>query len=171
MNTVLILAALLFFTSCGESNKQRDTSRPEVDYPVNKVTTETTPVQAKAENKDLIVYLTSAQFRELIFDYRNNTQWKYNGTEPAIVDFYADWCRPCKMMEPTLRKVAAEYEGRVKVYKVDTEAEKEVAAKLQIMSLPSILFIPGNGDQPQMAQGALPKASFDQMINEFLLAK
>lgn len=115
-------------------------------------------------------HLTKATFLEKVFDYENKQEWDFSGELPAIIDFYADWCGPCKMVAPILEELAEEYKGKVDIYKVDTEAEQELAAVFGIRSIPSILFIPKN-DKPQMAAGALPKESFVQAINEILLSK
>lgn len=114
------------------------------------------------------IHLTKNEFLKKIADFENNpSEWKYLGDRPAIVDFYADWCGPCKMVSPILDELADEYKGKVDIYKVNTEKEQELAAVFGIRSIPSILFIPQNG-QPQMAQGAMPKASFVQAIEEIL---
>lgn len=115
-------------------------------------------------------HLTKQTFLEKVFDYENKKDWEYTGELPAIIDFYADWCAPCKMVAPILEELAEEYKGKVNIYKVDTEAEQELAAVFGIRSIPSILFIPMS-DRPQMAAGALPKESFVQAINEILLSK
>ncbi|MFP8489298.1 thioredoxin [Gracilimonas sp. Q87] len=110
-------------------------------------------------------YLTKESFLKKIFDYENNQEWDYKGEKPAIIDFYADWCGPCKMVAPIMEELSEEYEGLVDIYKIDTEAEQELAAVFGIRSIPSILFIPVDG-QPQMAAGALPKAQFVKLIEE-----
>ena len=115
-------------------------------------------------------HLTKAEFLTKVFDYENNKEWKYQGDTPAIIDFYADWCGPCKMIAPVLEELAKEYDGKVKIYKIDTEAEQELAAVFGIRSIPSILFIPKEG-QPQMAQGALPKPAMENAINDILLGE
>jgi thioredoxin 1 len=113
-------------------------------------------------------HLTTEQFKEKVFNWEeNNNEWKYAGDLPAIVDFYADWCAPCKMVEPILNELSNEYEGKIYIYKVDTDAEQELAIAFGIQSIPSILFIPMD-DRPQMAQGALPKESLRQVIKEVL---
>lgn len=117
------------------------------------------------------IMLTKADFLKKVADYEGNPdEWKYLGDKPAIVDFYASWCGPCKAIAPILEELAAEYDGKIYIYKVDTEAEQELAAAFGIRSIPSLLFIPMNG-QPQMAQGALPKETFKQAIEEVLLGK
>lgn len=110
-------------------------------------------------------HLTTAEFKEKVFDYENNKEWNYAGELPAIIDFYADWCGPCKMVAPVLEELSEEYKDHVKIYKVDTESEQELAAVFGIQSIPSILFIPKDG-QPQMAKGALPKDAFKQAIKD-----
>ncbi|HPD87728.1 MAG TPA: thioredoxin, partial [Proteiniphilum sp.] len=100
----------------------------------------------------------------------NPEKWEYLGDKPCIIDFYADWCGPCKMVAPILEELAAEYEGEIYIYKVDTEAEQQLAGEFGIRSIPSLLFCP-MGEAPQMAQGALPKDAFKQAIEEVLLKK
>lgn len=114
--------------------------------------------------------LDKKAFLEKIFDFEKEKEWKYLGTRPAIIDFYADWCGPCKMVAPILEKVAAEYDGKLDIYKVDTDKEQELAGAFGIQSIPSLLFIPASG-QPQMARGALDRASFDKVIAEVLQVK
>ena len=112
-------------------------------------------------------HLTTETFKEKIFNYEKNKDWKFEGDLPAIIDFYADWCGPCKMVTPVLEDLAKEYEGKLNIYKVNTEEQQELAAAFQIRSIPSILFIPSEG-QPQMAMGALPKESFKKAISDVL---
>ncbi|MCK5052391.1 MAG: thioredoxin [Candidatus Cloacimonetes bacterium] len=112
-------------------------------------------------------HLTLETFKEKVFDFENETEWNYKGETPAIIDFYADWCGPCKQIAPIMEELAIEYEGKVKIYKVDTEDQKQLASIFGIRSIPSILFIPKD-EQPQMSTGALPKENFVQMIKEIL---
>ena len=112
-------------------------------------------------------HLTKETFIEKIFDYENSKEWNFKGERPAIIDFYADWCGPCKMVAPILEKLSGEYDGKVDIYKVDTEKEQELAAVFQISSIPSILFIPKD-DKPQMAMGAMPKEGFEEAIKTVL---
>jgi thioredoxin len=115
-------------------------------------------------------HLTKESFKEKVFNFETETDWKFSGELPAIIDFYADWCGPCKMVAPILEELSAEYAGKIDIYKVDTEAEEELAGVFGIQSIPSILFIPKEGE-PQMMVGALPKASMKQAIEEILLGK
>ncbi len=114
-------------------------------------------------------HLTKETFIKKVFDYENNKEWKFSGELPAIIDFYADWCGPCKMVAPVLEGLSKEYAGKVNIYKVDTEREQELASVFGIRSIPSILFIPKEG-KPQMAMGALPKEAFVEAINTVLMA-
>lgn len=111
--------------------------------------------------------LTNETFKEKVFDYTQGQEWSYKGKVPAIVDFYADWCGPCKMVAPILEELDEEYGDKLVIYKVDTEKEVELAAAFGIKSIPSILFIP-LGEQPQMAMGAIPKENFKGVIKELL---
>jgi thioredoxin 1 len=115
-----------------------------------------------------VVYLTTEEFKEKVFNYTMNKEWKYSGELPAIIDFYADWCGPCKMVAPVLQEIAKDYKGKLIVYKVDTESERELAAAFGISSIPTLLFVPMTG-QPQAAMGALPRQSFDRAIKDVLL--
>lgn len=113
------------------------------------------------------VNLTTELFKEKVFDYTKEKEWSYTGEKPAIIDFYADWCGPCKMVAPIFEELANDYPD-IHIYKVDTEAEQELAAVFGIRSIPSILFIPKE-KQPMMQTGALPKNVLEQVIKEELL--
>jgi thioredoxin 1 len=115
------------------------------------------------------IKLTADKFKSDIFDYTQSKEWSYKDDVPAIIDFYADWCGPCKMVAPILEELSNEYEGKVKIYKVDTEVEQELAAVFQIRSIPSMLFIPTGGKQPMMQAGALPKGALNDIIQKELL--
>ncbi len=112
--------------------------------------------------------LTKEQFLEKIFNYEKNKEWKFEGDLPCLIDFYADWCGPCKMVAPVMEELSEEYKGKVNFYKIDTEAEQELAVAFGIQSIPSLLFIPKDG-KPQMAVGALPKETLVKVIDEELL--
>ncbi|MDD3387361.1 MAG: thioredoxin [Prevotella sp.] len=153
----ILITALMFIsmTACG--NTQNSNNKQS-----NKVQT---------VNKMKPVKLTTADFLNKVANYETNpNEWKYLGDKPAIVDFYADWCGPCKMVAPILEELQAEYGDSIQVYKVDTEAEQELAAAFGIRSIPSLLFIPMNG-QPQMAMGAMSKGDFKKAIDQVLLNK
>jgi thioredoxin 1 len=111
--------------------------------------------------------LTKEAFKEKIFDYEKNKDWNYKGALPAIIDFYADWCGPCKMVAPVLAELSEEYAGKVNMYKVNTDEEPELSGAFGIRSVPSLLFIP-MGDAPSMAAGALPKKAFQDIIRDVL---
>ncbi len=110
-------------------------------------------------------HLSADTFKEKVFNYEKNKDWKFEGKRPAVIDFYADWCNPCKMVAPILEELSNEYNGKIDIYKVDTEKEQELSAVFGIQSIPSILFIPIEG-VPTMAAGALPKATFKQAFKD-----
>ena len=121
-------------------------------------------------NKSNMEKLTKEAFLEKVFNYEQNKDWKYEGDLPCLIDFYADWCGPCKMVHPILEELSEEYKGKINIYQIDTEAEQELAAAFGIRSIPSLLFCPADG-QPQMAQGALPKATLKKAIEDILLSQ
>ncbi|WP_302947935.1 thioredoxin [Alistipes indistinctus] len=125
----------------------------------------------KIEKAMKTIHLTKAEFLDKVVNYEANpNEWKYLGDKPAIVDFYASWCGPCKMVAPILDELAQEYDGKIYVYKIDTEKEQELAAAFGIRSIPTLLFVPMDG-KPQMVQGAIGKDDFEKVINDVLLKK
>jgi len=116
-------------------------------------------------------FLTKDSFKEKIWDYEANPEeWVYEGSEPAIIDFYADWCKPCKMVGPILDEIAKDYDGKLKVYKIDTQKQRELAAVFQVTSIPAFLYIPVDG-KPQMDKGFKQKEAFEKIIKEFLITE
>ena len=112
-------------------------------------------------------HLTKETFLNKVFNYEQNQEWKFEGKLPCIIDFYADWCGPCKMVAPILEELSKEYDGKINIFKVNTEEEQELAGAFGIRSIPSMLFCPADG-QPQMAVGALPKDSLISAIKDVL---
>jgi len=119
------------------------------------------------KKNDMIEHLTKETFLNKVFNYEKNKEWKYEGEKPCIIDFYADWCGPCKVVAPVLEDLAIDFDGKINVFKVDTEAEQELASVFGIRSIPSFLFVPAKG-QPQMAMGALPKETFVNAFKDVL---
>ena len=125
------------------------------------------------ENSDTpegqVINLTTASFQKLVWDYKTNAQsWVFNGDQPCIIDFYADWCHPCKMVAPILADLAKEYKGKIRVYKVNTDEQRELAGLFNINSIPAVMFVPKSG-KPQMSVGAMQKADYVGMIQTILL--
>ncbi|MCX6159371.1 MAG: thioredoxin [Ignavibacteriota bacterium] len=159
---VSLMLGLSVLASC--SKKEEPKSEFKTDVKIQGVN------NFKNNNKTKMEHLTAATFKSKVFDYEKNKEWKFEGKNPAIIDFYADWCGPCKMVAPVLEELSNEYDGKVDIYKVDTEVEQELASVFGIRSIPSILFVPVSG-QPQMSAGAMQKDGFVQAINEILLVK
>ena len=158
---ILLVAVAFSFTmvACGNQGKNNNTNTTETNS--NKIENDMTTTTTKKT-----INLTRAEFLTKVANFEETPdKWVYLGDKPAIIDFYADWCGPCKMIAPILEELAAEYEGQIYIYKVDTEAEQQLAGEFGIRSIPSILFVP-MGEDPQMAQGALPKDPFTQAIEE-----
>jgi thioredoxin len=156
----LILMAFISI-SFGCANTPKESEKPK---------TESVSTKEVSNDKVKTIHLTNAEFKSKVFNYEVNKEWKYEGDLPCIIDFYADWCGPCKRIAPILEELAKEYDGKIIIYKVNTEKERELAGAFAIQSIPALLFVPVKG-QPQMAQGALPKESFIQAIQEVLLVK
>ena len=153
---LFVIMLIAFLVGCNPADKNKDVKKLNAEI--------------KTNNNNTMEHLTKATFQEKVFNYEVNKEWKYEGDLPCLIDFYADWCGPCKMVAPVLEQLAKEYEGKIHIYKVDTEAEQELAAVFGIRSIPSLLFCPKEG-QPQMAMGALPKATMEKAIKEILLAE
>jgi thioredoxin len=115
----------------------------------------------------MVEHLTKETFLTKVFNFEENKEWKFEGDKPCLIDFYADWCGPCKMVAPILEELSNEYGDKLNIFKIDTEAEQELAGAFGIKSIPSLLFVPSEG-QPQMAMGALPKDSLEKAIKEVL---
>jgi len=116
-----------------------------------------------------VVHLGQDIFRELVWDYKKNaSNWVFEGDIPVIVDFYADWCRPCRALAPTMDELAAEYKGKIRIYKINTDENKELSGLMGISSIPALLFVPKSG-KPSFSLGALPKDRLKTMIDESLL--
>jgi len=151
----LLLAIYVNIAGCKMAGKEGN---------INKLNAEIIKTKRNTEME----HLTKATFLEKVFNYEKNKEWQYEGDLPCLIDFYADWCGPCKMVAPVLEELAKEYDGKIHIYKVDTEEQQELAAAFGIRSIPSLLFCPKEG-QPQMAMGALPKPTLKKAIEEILL--
>lgn len=115
----------------------------------------------------MLEHLTKETFKEKVFNFEANKDWKFEGEKPCLIDFYADWCQPCKIVAPILEELHEEYKGNINIYKVNTEEQQELAGMFGIRSIPSLLFVPKD-EQPQMAMGALPKETLEKAIKDVL---
>ena len=166
MNKLSLIFALVFslsIFSCTDTNGNQENKGITVED-------EKTNNESKSDkNKVKPEYLTYETFIEKVWDFETNPeQWNYKGEEPCVIAFYADWCKPCKMVAPIMDEMAEKYDGKVKIYKIDTDKEKKLASVFRIRSIPAVLFIPKEG-QPMMQTGALPRDSYVEIIDKELL--
>lgn len=155
---IFSLGLLLLFCSCNGNQKENPKTL------VNNKTGNTNDIFGT------VISLTNESFKKKVFNYEINKEWKFEGDLPVIIDFYADWCRPCKILSPLVEEIAKKYSGKIVVYKVNTDVEQQLAQGMGIMSLPTLLFIPVNG-QPQTSMGALPKEELERAVKEVLLVQ
>ena len=149
--TVITLFLSLAMTACGGNNNKNGNTKEN----------------AKMET----IELSKAEFLKKIHNYETNpNEWKFLGDKPAIIDFYATWCGPCKALSPVMEELSKEYAGKVDIYKVDVDKEQELAAAFGVRSIPTLIFIPVSG-QPTLSQGALPKSQLKEIIDNTLLKK
>jgi thioredoxin len=145
--SIIMLAMIPFISNCqGQSAKKVDDVKP---------------VQVGVE------HLTKATFKQKVFDFENNKQWKFAGNIPCIIDFYAEWCGPCKKLAPTVEQIAKDYKGKINVYKVNVDEQQELAGAFGVQGIPAVLFCPQT-DKPQMSTGYITREDFDKAIKDVL---
>ena len=160
---LFILLVSFVLVSCNANGQGEQVNKKETIKESN--------TNLKTKSKMKTIHLTKEEFLTKVANFETSpNEWKYLGDKPAIIDFYAEWCGPCKSIAPVLEELAAEYEGEIYIYKIDTEAEQELASAFGIRSIPSLLFVPMD-EAPQMAQGAMPKSAFKEAIESVLLKK
>ncbi len=156
---VWTLSALITLALPGSIHANAHPSEPETVR-----TSGTTDDDSKGE----VVVMNKKMFLERVFDYEKSEEWKYLGDRPAIIDLYADWCGPCRAVAPIMKELAKEYAGKIVIYKVNVDKQKELAALFNATSIPLFVFIPMDGE-PQLFKGAADKATYKKVIEEFLL--
>ncbi len=171
----VITTVLLLMFSCGSQNAEKNASSGDLNNDIASVSTDAVDGLESGNESgaaiDKVVYLNKATFIEKVWDYEKHPDdWVYKGSLPCIVDFYADWCAPCRRIAPILDELAKEYAGQIIIYKIDTDKERELASVFQVRGIPSILYVPMQG-KPQMQSGAFPKDRYQEMINTIVLQK
>ncbi|MBN1339539.1 MAG: thioredoxin [Bacteroidales bacterium] len=162
-------ALAVFMTACNSAGTKEVNDSKTVSNETAVTEKSTSPEKSASEEDLKPEMLTAALFKEKVWDYENNPgAWVYKGEIPCVVDFYADWCKPCKIVAPIMDDLADYYNGRVKIYKVNTDEQRELASVFQVRSIPSILFAPATG-QPAMQPGALSREQYIEIIDEFVL--
>ena len=168
---------LLAATSCNtgnegaQENNSKTSTEAQSNGAQNQMIDQQTPQQKRTQNSEDInpIQITTADFKDKIWDYENDPEaWAYKGDLPCVVDFYADWCKPCKRVAPIMDDLADYYAGRVQFYKVNTDDERELSTVFQISSIPAILFAPSEG-KPAMQPGAMTKDDYIKIIDKFVL--
>lgn len=184
MKKILILMAgvAILAISCNQNNQVTDESdnsvaqKEQVDLDKKTVekNIESQPVSEPDKNVEegnggKVVMLTTEEFKKKIWNYTENpSSWVYEGDLPCVIDFYADWCKPCKMVAPIMDELAAQYDGKVNIYKVNTDHNRELSSVFQIRSIPTVMYIPAQGD-PSMQVGAKSKEAYISTIESFLI--
>jgi len=165
----LLLGSAVSLSSCSGSSEDKHISVPEQAKDVQ-AQSKTEPVvqNSVAVSKGAVKHISQQEFIEKVFDYKTQKTWKFKGDKPCIVDFYADWCKPCKILAPIFEKLAVKYEGKVDFYKINVDENKELSAAFNIQSIPAVLFCPKDGE-PQMSMGVLPEEELDKAVQTVLL--
>lgn len=157
---LVVLLAVFTLSGCAAKGSEQNKSETKIENKSN-----------KNIKKMGAIHLTKEEFLKKVANYETNPkEWKYLGDKPCLIDFYADWCGPCKAVAPILEELAKEYDGQIYIYKIDTDREQELASAFGIRSIPSLLFVPMEG-KPQMSMGAMPKNQLVEAINKTLLGK
>lgn len=178
-NTLAALAflSILWLSSCAGTASPENNTASSVPPKSNNEEGAIPAAQSVAGNtttataEGAVIQLTKAMFLEKVYNYEKNPkEWVFEGDKPCIIDFYADWCKPCKMVAPIMAELAEKYKGQITIYKINTDEERELAQLFGIRSIPTMYFCPADG-RPQMTQGAMDKATYEKIISEVLLNK
>lgn len=160
----LYLAVALAIIGCSPQGKKANIQKPTVQENAQ----DKTSASSKKTAGGKVIYLSTADFKQKVMDYESHPkEWLFAGNRPAVIDFYATWCRPCKMMSPIVEQLAQQYAGKVDFYKVDIDQEPELASIFGIQSIPTFLFIPMKGN-PTAQMGMMEKSDMERMIKNIV---
>ena len=164
-----VFFTLVFLISSVNAFAQQATPKPGASNANTNTRKKEAPVSSNEEGK--VIHLDKSEFLKKVFNYETSKEWKYVGDKPCLLDFYAHWCGPCRMISPFLDQLAEEYKGKIYIYKINTDQERELATIFGASSIPLLVFIPNNNEQPQASRGALPKEEIKRAIDVVLLGK
>ena len=160
----VISFVILLLAACYGSKDAKNVSASSNDN--NAEVKENTPAFSTNGNGK-VVYLNTQNFVDYVFDFRTEKEWNFKSKTPCVIDFYADWCKPCKMIAPIMEELAADYKGKIQFFKINIDMEQEVANAFNIQSIPSILLCPTT-NKPVMTTGSMPKNEYDNLIKKVI---
>ncbi len=163
----LSLIALLLLVSCGGEKKEKEQTKTQT---IESYKQPEMPASGDWDGTGSVVYLSQDDFVRQIFDFRNEKVWKYKGKVPCVIDFYTDWCKPCKMLAPVMEELAAQYKGKIQFFKVNAEREMDLSTAFGVTAYPSIFLVPQNGS-PAKLEGSLPKSELENAIEKVILSE
>jgi len=171
--TVILIMSVVSLSSCENKKIKTDKTTDKTTDTENVVddNKKTDNNNTVSQESGEVYQMTSAEFKEKVFNYDATTEWNYIGDLPCVIDFYADWCKPCKMVAPIMEELAKEYKDKVVFYKVDVDKEGKLSSIFGIQSIPSVLFCPQSGTQPEMSTGAMSKENYIEAIKRVLEVK
>lgn len=165
---LVILSFFAIFSIISCNNNSKTTQDKNVDNQTNQQTSVSQSATIEAAKEGKVMFINKKQFIDNIYDYEKNPEWTFKSELPCVIDFYADWCKPCKMISPFMEELAQEYKGKVHFLKINVDVEEELARQFNISSIPAVMYCPKNG-KPQMNIGGMPKEEIKKLVESILI--